>query len=321
MNALVDFPPAQYCTYGIRKIIPAGKFSLVFKKKSLPRKCFSSRRSNLKNSCFHYRAEIREVGKGQVFRMSCSPFYNQRTRSEIARSSIDTFCGVIAVSGSMTIVRGHHSQVIKPGALFLYDSADPVTLCHGNQEQFGFIVEKANVPIIENNMDLFRFVVKDRDNISAPLRNLLYFLGDRFSGNDGELSAILNAIISLLPIEAGLYHSEDFALKGEVTALYLDILSFADSNLGDPSLSASVVARRFGISERYVYKIFAERGLRFGDYIKNKRLQFAARSLISGRLISITEMAYRCGFSDLSTFSRTFKKHFGCGPREYRARY
>jgi hypothetical protein len=103
-----------------------------------------------KEDDFHYRVSLREGGKGrQVFRMSCSQFDNRRSRSEIARSTIDTFCGVFGLRGSMTVVRGDTHQVIKPGELFLYDSADPVTLCHGAQEQIGFIVEKSSAPALE----------------------------------------------------------------------------------------------------------------------------------------------------------------------------
>jgi hypothetical protein len=184
----------------------------------------------------------------------------------------------------MTVVRGTTHQVIKPGELFLYDSADPVTLCHGAQEQIGFIVDKSAAPALEKKLDALRFLVRHRNNFSVPLRNCLYFLSDRFMGN--EVAAIVDAILSLLPFEAGLQQTES-ALRGQITELYSAIVAFIDENLQDPSLSAH---------------------------------EEAARELTFGRP-RVTDLAYKWGFTDLSTFSRAFKEKFGCSPLEYRARY
>jgi AraC-like DNA-binding protein len=40
--------------------------------------------------------------------------------------------------------------------------------------------------------------------------------------------------------------------------------------------------------------------------------------LVSKRNLRISEIAFLCGFSDLSYFNRTFKKRFGENPRAYR---
>ena len=35
--------------------------------------------------------------------------------------------------------------------------------------------------------------------------------------------------------------------------------------------------------------------------------------------LTISEIAYRAGFNDLSTFNREFRRHFGATPSEFRA--
>ena len=52
-------------------------------------------------------------------------------------------------------------------------------------------------------------------------------------------------------------------------------------------------------------------------YIKHRRLDRAA-SLLSCRDDSITNIAYDCGFQDLSTFSASFQEKFGISPSKFR---
>ena len=54
---------------------------------------------------------------------------------------------------------------------------------------------------------------------------------------------------------------------------------------------------------------------------RNQLLLLHACDLLSDNLYSIGEIAIKCGFRDANYFSRFFKKHMKCAPREYRARY
>jgi AraC-like DNA-binding protein len=52
------------------------------------------------------------------------------------------------------------------------------------------------------------------------------------------------------------------------------------------------------------------------DFIRNQRLQTAARLLIAGEL-TVSEIAFRVGFNTPSHFSTSFKKQYGQSPTEY----
>lgn len=54
-------------------------------------------------------------------------------------------------------------------------------------------------------------------------------------------------------------------------------------------------------------------------YIKNRKLKRAAELLILSQQ-NISEIAFDCGFNDLSNFSTSFREKFGCSPSEYRQR-
>jgi AraC-like DNA-binding protein len=63
----------------------------------------------------------------------------------------------------------------------------------------------------------------------------------------------------------------------------------------------------------------ARTGMAFNEYLADVRIGHACRSLMDPKN-AITEIALNCGFSDLSTFNRTFRKLRGMTPSVFRAR-
>lgn len=53
-------------------------------------------------------------------------------------------------------------------------------------------------------------------------------------------------------------------------------------------------------------------------FIQRKRIEKAAQQLINEDNVSISEIAYNCGFGSVSHFSRTFRKYFGMTAKEFR---
>ncbi len=76
------------------------------------------------------------------------------------------------------------------------------------------------------------------------------------------------------------------------------------------------VATYCGLSEYHFFRLhkstFAISPL---QYVLKKRLKHA-QQLLKTKNASITETAYACGFSDVFTFSKSFKKHFGYPPKD-----
>jgi transcriptional regulator GlxA family with amidase domain len=65
-------------------------------------------------------------------------------------------------------------------------------------------------------------------------------------------------------------------------------------------------------------RFFRQRtGNTFIDSLTEIRLGHASRILIESTH-SIAEVAYHCGFNNISNFNRIFKKKKGCTPREFR---
>jgi AraC-like DNA-binding protein len=92
------------------------------------------------------------------------------------------------------------------------------------------------------------------------------------------------------------------------------------ANLNDTDLRPRTVATRFGISPRYLHKLFSTQGETFGNFVQAKRMEVVIKDLTAGALsrVPISEIAHRWGFRDISSFNRTFKARYHCSPSQYR---
>jgi AraC-like DNA-binding protein len=100
------------------------------------------------------------------------------------------------------------------------------------------------------------------------------------------------------------------------------ILSHIDQNIANAELSPNRVADQFGISVRYVHKLFIGCGVTFCSYTTARRLDYICKDLVSPacRQQPISLVAFRWGFNDLSSFNRAFKSRYGCTPSQFRMR-
>jgi AraC-like DNA-binding protein len=86
------------------------------------------------------------------------------------------------------------------------------------------------------------------------------------------------------------------------------------------TVSVEEAAAACGLSRSRFGTIFRQTlGSSFGQFSLRARLGYAAHRLLTTNL-SIDAIAQKAGFVDASHFHRTFVKHYGCTPREYRAR-
>jgi AraC-like DNA-binding protein len=93
-------------------------------------------------------------------------------------------------------------------------------------------------------------------------------------------------------------------------------------SFSDPRLTVAAVARRQGVSPRYLQRLFEESGTSFTARVQELRLQRAfallTRSQAHGRRIS--DVAQDAGFTDISNFNRLFRGCFGDTPTGVRGR-
>lgn len=86
----------------------------------------------------------------------------------------------------------------------------------------------------------------------------------------------------------------------------------------DESLTLDALAAVSGLSPFHFLRTFrAATGLSPHQYVLRARLRRAATRLVLGPS-RIADIAFECGFGDVSNFNRAFRREFGVSPRRYR---
>ena len=79
------------------------------------------------------------------------------------------------------------------------------------------------------------------------------------------------------------------------------------------------MAQDFGMTENFLYYFFRTRMQKsFAHYLENKRLEKAQALIAKNPKESLTVLAERCGYANIQTFRRAFKKRYGLTPSEFK---
>lgn len=106
-------------------------------------------------------------------------------------------------------------------------------------------------------------------------------------------------------------NDEDELFMKQVMAFVEQHIADADTNIGD---MATATATSRSSLNRKMKNILGMTPL---DFLREARIKKACQMLEAGKL-NISEVAYRCGFSDPKYFSRCFKQSMGVSPTDYK---
>lgn len=82
-------------------------------------------------------------------------------------------------------------------------------------------------------------------------------------------------------------------------------------------ITVEEIAKRVNLERTYFSVLFKKKtGASPKQYLLNYRMSIAA-SLLRNKNIPVSVVAYSVGYSDIFTFSKMFKKHFGISPAKY----
>ncbi|MBP5387282.1 MAG: response regulator, partial [Prevotella sp.] len=110
---------------------------------------------------------------------------------------------------------------------------------------------------------------------------------------------------------------ENVEVKGNNDLLMERIMHTVNENLKDPDFNVDRLCDEVGLSRTQLHRKMKEiTGISTGEFIRNLRLQQAARLIREGK-VNIAQVAYSVGFNNQTYFSTVFKKHFGRTPTEY----
>jgi AraC family transcriptional regulator, positive regulator of tynA and feaB len=226
------------------------------------------------------------------------------------------------LKGEAFWMQRHREVHLRPGDFVIGSTAEPYTL------QFR---EAYEMPVLGLSADTMRRLTRDPDQ----------FLGVHMSGEDadcGLLSSFVAQVAARMNrlqgpmisrIEANILNLLGGVLSARARSgvcsgaeQLSQIQAYVHEHLRDQRLGPGMIASVFGISTRYVHKLFEDQPMTLGRYIRSLRVQACRRMLESQPhpQLSLTDAALAWGFYDLSHLSRCFREEFSLTPSEVRAR-
>jgi AraC-like DNA-binding protein len=281
--------------------------------------------SYLADRPFKARTDFIDFGSAQLIKFQTTIGRLTRTSRHVSADSNHhlsiTFNGPTCASLAQ---RGR--DVVLSGKAILSDHGEPCDYRASSESNWlGVSVpRKALLELVRNAEDL---VNQPLDLAMAPMRYLRGYLrlvfdpglqpDDRVNDHIGQTLLDLMA----LALNAGGDAAALAQMRGLRAARVQSILAELGASFSDPACSANAVAFKLGLSTRYIQDLLQETGRSFTGRLMELRLQRARAMLAERRYdgYKIIDIAYRCGFNNLSHFNRCFRSRFGVAPTESRA--
>ena len=283
-----------------------------------PMECHSDEQS------FDARIDLGQLDKIRLATIASKELQVIRNRGHIAQAIDNYYLVKFQLSGTSLVRHRNREAQLKAGDFVICSSCDPYELYFPEPYSQAIL----SIPQIQLN-----------DLVPNPEQ----YLGQTMLGNDpvnGMLSqfvlSLTECIDHLAPaalrrIEANVLDllitsleaqsSPEIAQAETVQQEHLArIKQYIALHLHDSRLSPDTIAQAQGIGTRYLHMLFKHEPLSVSRYILSKRLEACCRVLANpkSKNVSTTDIAYECGFNDVSHFHRCFKSHYGMTPRQYR---
>jgi AraC-like DNA-binding protein len=271
---------------------------------------------------FHFEADLRSFPGLGLASSHVSPNHRWHTAEHI--DSDDLLLGV-GLSGGCVLHQRGREAVLGPGEAVLTSAGHPIDVIIGTTSRH--IALRLPRAILEAKIADLDACNARRipSNIEGLPLLISYVRALRFSEltNPAFCNLVVWHVYDLVALVLGAKgDARHLAQQGGARAARLAaIRREIERRSGDPGLSAVTIALLLGITPRYVHLLLEESGKSFSHHVLERRLDKAAALLRdpNWRHLKIVKIAAQAGFADLSYFNRTFRRHFGATPSDFRA--
>lgn len=152
-------------------------------------------------------------------------------------------------------------------------------------------------------------------NVSANFETLFFEANNYFSLKSSGYMAICNGIILKI---IGLLYDEHTSTDFNKAEKLAKAMEFLKDNFHNPDLKIALLAEKCHLSFKQFRRIFQDVYNKTPyAFLQEFRIN-KSQILLKNTQKSISEIAIQCGFSDVYSFSHSFKKHTGISPAKYR---
>jgi AraC-like DNA-binding protein len=300
--------------YSTAHVEPARRFS--YWRDVVCQHCIEAASERLSEGEFFGSITGRSVGALSLSELVSEAHCWIRDAAHIRRGPNDNFWLGLLNSGEGRLTQSGRTVIQRPGDLVIYDAAKP----------FHFELSAGSIFIVEipRKVLTFRFPLAEtltatRLGAGSPIAELLAQMIRQAATWDFPMdlettaslfaSAIVDMLAASLELQSG--------RSGHISpheALFLRTKAYIDKHLDSASLDVEQLAHAQGVSSRTLTRAFALHGSTPMRWLWQRRVEASYCALKEGHARNVTEAALGFGFSDMSHFSRTFKKAYGLSP-------
>jgi AraC-like DNA-binding protein len=250
-----------------------------------------------------------------------------RRQRDVTADEADNFCfGLHYGASRITTIQNGREVTWGRDTAVLLTNAEPGEIL-GKPEIGWFAINVSRRRLLDLVTDAEDLVGAPVDPGSESLRHLRRYLGillepDGIGSDRALINHISTTLLDLMALTLGVGRdaAEVARLRGLRAARLQEVLASIRAEFTDPALSSERLARRLGLSRRYVNDLLFETGNTFAERVLELRLQKARAMLMDrrhdGRKVS--EIAHDCGFNEISYFNRCFRRRFCASPMQFR---
>lgn len=250
---------------------------------------------------------------------------HQRTRQLRADGNSDLYLVTVCRSAGIASELGREME-FSDGDAFLLSAADDYTLYSPGTARICSLrlPRSALSPLIP---DIDDAVMRPIDRNTEALRLLFDYIallkrGRTLSSHElRHLAATHVHDLVALALGASRDAAHVASRRGLRAARLEAILRAIGAGFDDPAFSPVHVAKNLGLSPRYIRDLLQETGHGFSERVLELRLN-KARSMLTSPAhggCKIIDIAYACGFNEVSYFNRCFRLRYGAPPSDVRA--
>ncbi|MEC0091130.1 helix-turn-helix domain-containing protein [Paenibacillus macquariensis] len=243
---------------------------------------------------------------------------------------------IAVIEGHLGVQSKHNYVVLGPGDVIVLGASQPHRSHQPLSDVLHYVVfqidlskhfDQSTMPYLycfselTQPLDILNYIFDDNESAK---REAYSFIMDifkesqtRMRGYEIAVSSTIKRMILLL-LRNDSRNVLNYAGETELSRLR-PVLDYIDEHLND-KLCVEDACALLNLSYHYFIKYFKKTmGISFVEYINYKRIKRSELLLLTSEL-SIMEVGYEVGISNMAQFYKLFKRHNQCSPREFKLR-